>query len=107
MLRGDKPTTDVRYDILSRKLTAKQSAAAVRGHWSIENSLHGQLDVTSREDQCRVRQGHADTNCSLLRRTALCLLKPEKTSEVGVKNRRLRAGWNVAHLEQVLFGNPL
>jgi len=107
VLRGDKPTTDVRYYILSRKLTAKEFGEAVRGHWSIENSLHWQLDVTFREDQCRVRQGHADTNCSLLRRTALSLLKHEKSSKIGVKNRRLRAGWSDAYLEQVLFGTRL
>lgn len=107
VLRGDKPTMEVRYYIMSRKLTAKRFAAAVRGHWSIENSLHWQLDVTFGEDRCRVRQGHADTNCSLLRRAALSLLKNEKTAKVGVKNKRLRAGWNDAYLEKVLFGTQL
>lgn len=106
-VRGDKPTMEVRYYIISRKLTVKRFAEAVRGHWSIENSLHWQLDVTFGEDKCRVRQGHADTNCSLLRRTALSLLKHEKTAKVGVKNKRLRAGWNDAYLEKVLFGNQL
>lgn len=106
-LRGDKPTMEVRYYILSKKLTAKQFAQAVRGHWSIENSLHWQLDVTFGEDKSRVRQGHADTNCSLLRRTALSLLKNEKTAKVGVKNKRLMAGWNDTYLEKVLFGTQL
>jgi predicted transposase YbfD/YdcC len=106
-LRGEKPTMEVRYYILSRKLTAKRFAAAVRGPWSIENSLHWQLDVTFGEDKSRVRQGYADTNCSLLRRTALSLLKNEKTAKVGVKNKRLMAGWNDAYLEKVLFGTQL
>ena len=30
-------------------------ADAVRGHWGIENNLHWQLDVSFREDECRVR----------------------------------------------------
>jgi predicted transposase YbfD/YdcC len=106
-LRGDKPTMEVRYYILSKKLTAKQFAEAVRGHWSIENSLHWQLDVTFGEDESRVRQGHADTNCSLLRRTALSLLKHEKTAKMGVKNKRLMAGWNDTYLEKALFGTQL
>jgi len=106
-LRGEKPTLEVRYYIMSRKLTARQFAKAARGHWSIENSLHWQLDVTFGEDKSRVRQGHADTNCSLLRRTALSLLKREQTAKVGVKNRRLRAGWNDEYLEKVLFGTQL
>jgi len=106
-LRGEKPTLEVRYDIMSRRLTEKQFAEAVRSHWSIENSLHWQLDVTFGEDKCRVRQGHADTNYSLLRRTALSLLKNEKTAKVGVKNKRLMAGWNETYLEKVLFGTQL
>lgn len=106
-VRGEKPTMEVRYYILSRNLTARQFSAAVRGHWSIENSLHWQLDVTFGEDKSRVRQGHADANCSLLRRTALSLLKNEKTAKVGVKNKRLRSGWNDAYLEKVLFGVEL
>ena len=106
-LRDGRLVTDRRYYILSRKLTGKQFAEAVRGHWSIENRLHWQLDVTFGEDQCRVRQGHADTNCSLLRRTALSLLKNEKTAKLGVKNKRLKAGWNDAYLEKVLFGTTL
>lgn len=106
-LRGDKSTLEVRYYILSQKLSAERFAEAVRGHWSIENSLHWQLDVTFGEDKCRVRQGHADANCSLLRRTALSLLKNKTTAKLGVKNKRLRAGWNETYLEKVLFGTQL
>ncbi|NQV24012.1 MAG: ISAs1 family transposase, partial [Rhodopirellula sp.] len=38
-LRDGKETIEGRYYILSRKLTGKQFAKAVRDHWSIENSL--------------------------------------------------------------------
>ena len=38
-----------------RLLSAKEFADAVRGHWGIENNLHWQLDVSFREDECRVR----------------------------------------------------
>ena len=30
----------------------------LRCHWSIENSLHWSLDVTFREDHCRIRKDH-------------------------------------------------
>jgi len=85
-------------------LFARGRAAAVRGHWAIENRLHWQLDVTFQEDQCRLRQGHADANFSILRRAALALLKNESTAKVGIKNKRLIAGWNETYLEQVLLG---
>ena len=103
-LRDGKQTTDVRYYILSRKLSGRQFAAAVREHWSIENRLHWQLDVTFGEDQSRIRKGHADANFSIVRRTALSLLKNNRTLKVGVKNKRLSAGWCDDYLAQVLLG---
>jgi hypothetical protein len=39
----------------------------------------------------------------VLRRAALGLLKNETTSKVGVRNRRLRAGWDERYLDNVLF----
>lgn len=102
--RGAKHSDEVRYYILSKKLSARKFAEAVRGHWSIENRLHWQLDVTFGEDQSRIRKGHADANFSILRRTALSLLKNERTSKVGVKNRRLGAAWDDDYLAKVLCG---
>ena len=93
----------VRYYILSKYISARRFAEAVRSHWGIENNLHWQLDVTFQEDQCRIRKGHADTNFSILRRTALSLLKNEPTAKVGIKNKRLTAGWNESYLEKVLL----
>ena len=102
--RGNKWTFETRYYILSKKLTAKQFAKAVRSHWSIENNLHWQLDVTFQEDQCRLRRGNADANFSTLRRTALSLLKNNHALKIGVKNKRLAAGWDDEYLTQILFG---
>jgi predicted transposase YbfD/YdcC len=102
--RNGKDCGDVRYYILTKYLAAKRFAAAVRGHWAIENRLHWQLDVAFQEDQCRIRQGHADANFSILRRAALSLLKNEPTAKVGIKNKRLSAGWDETYLEKVLLG---
>ena len=74
-LRGGKPCSDVRLLHPEQKLSARRFGAAVRSHWAIENRLHWQLDVTFEEDQSRLRKGHADANFSILRRTALSLLK--------------------------------
>lgn len=101
--RDGKDCNEVRYYILSKYVAARRFAAAVRGHWGIENRLHWQLDVTFQEDQCRLRHGHADANFSILRRTALSLLKNECTLKVGVKNKRLTAGWDDTYLEKVLL----
>jgi predicted transposase YbfD/YdcC len=102
--RDGKDCVAVRYYILSQYLSGRRFAEAVRSHWGIENSLHWQLDVTFQEDQCRIRKGHADANFSILRRTALSLLKNESSLKVGIKNKRLAAAWDDAYLEKVLTG---
>ena len=103
--RDGKSTSEVRYYILSRTLSGEEFAAAVRSHWSVENRCHWSLDVTFGEDQSRIRKGHADANFSILRRTALSLLKNNHDLKVGIKNKRLAAGWDDSYLEQVLFGS--
>ena len=102
--RGGKETSEVRYYILSKYLSGQRFAEAVRGHWGIENSLHWQLDVTFGEDQSRIRKGHAEANFSLLRRTSLSLLKNNKSVKLGVKNKRLKAGWDDDYRLKVLLG---
>lgn len=101
--RNGKEQTEIRYYILSRYLAGPRFGHIARAHWGVENNLHWQLDVTFGEDQCRLRKGHADANFSILRRTALSLLKNEPTAKVGIKNKRLMAGWNDEYLSKVLF----
>ena len=59
-------------------VSAQALANAARGHWGIENRLHWVLDVTSREDECRVRVGHAPRNLSLIRKFALTLWRQDQ-----------------------------
>lgn len=103
-VRDGKECIEARYYILSRFVSGKRFAEAVRKHWAIENRLHWQLDVTFQEDQSRLRKGHADANFSSLRRTALSLLKNNHTKKVGVKNKRLAAALNDDYLTEVLVG---
>jgi len=98
-----KTAIERRYFISSLDgLDAKFMAEAIRGHWGIENSLHWSLDVSFREDDSRVRKGHGAENLSRLRRIALNLLKEDKTVKVGIKGKRLKAGWDEKYLLKVL-----
>jgi predicted transposase YbfD/YdcC len=77
-------------------------AAAVRGHWGIENSQHWVLDVQFREDESRVRTGHGAENLAVIRRIALNLIRLDRTTKGSVHTKRLRAGWNHEYLRHLL-----
>lgn len=99
--KGGKITRECRYFISSLGLGVKRFAAAVRGHWAIENTLHWCLDVTFREDQSRLRDRHAADNISWLKRFAISLLK-QRSDKESIAMRRRMAGWNPDYLAQVL-----
>ena len=75
---------------------------ASRAHWQIENQLHWCLDVAFDEDHSRVRRGNGQANLVVLRQMALTLLRREKSHKAGIKNKRLRAGWDPDYLLKVL-----
>ena len=97
-------TVHARYYISSMEASAKRQLEAVRAHWSIENSLHWSMDVTFREDQCRVRKDHGPQNMATLRQISHNLLKQETSLKVGIQGKRLQAGWREDYLLKVLLG---
>jgi predicted transposase YbfD/YdcC len=61
-------TAERRFFLSSLPAEDERQIAAIRQHWSIENSLHWVLDVTFHEDASRVRERNACQNLALLRK---------------------------------------
>lgn len=99
---GDILVSETRYYLLSLPLDAQRFAAAVRGHWGIENQLHWILDVAFREDQSRVTAGYGGENLAVIRHIALNLLAQENSAKGGTHAKRLKAGWDDHYLLKVL-----
>lgn len=103
---GSNTTQDTRYYLSSlppdTPNLAQRALAAVRKHWGIENGVHWVLDIGVREDDSRIRQGHAAENMAVLRHIALNLLKQETSEHIGIKNKRKLAGWDNTYLMKVI-----
>lgn len=92
---------ETRCFICSIKPEARRFAQAVRQHWSVENNLHWQLDVTFDEDKLRARINNAAQNLAIMRRMVLNTLKQEQ-SKGSLKGKRKKAGWSESYLLKLL-----
>ncbi len=97
-----KTERETRFYITSLKPEAERLNQAIRQHWSIENKLHWALDVSFGEDLDRKRRVNAAQNFSVLNRIALNLLQQDKTTKLGIKGKRLKAGWDNDYLLKIL-----
>ena len=95
---------EIRYFLASYDDEPARMAAAIRAHWSIENSLHWVLDVTFREDDCRVRDRTAAANFAMLRKIAINLIKQDPAARTSLKARRKKAAWDNKYMTQVVTG---
>jgi predicted transposase YbfD/YdcC len=101
----DRGRCETRYYISSAVLSAARAAAAVRGHWRIENSLHWVLDVVFHDDLSRLRKGHGARNMAVVRHFAINLVRAA-TDQKSIKLRRKVAGWDPNYLAALLNSPP-
>ena len=85
--------TETRFYITSLNLPADDMARIVRGHWSIENSLHWVMDMVFRDDDCRIRTNNAPANFITIKHISHNLYRnaPGKKS---IRLRRKCAAWD-------------
>lgn len=100
-----KVEAEIRYFLSSSSGEAAVLAQAIRRHGSIENSLHGVLDVTFREDDSRVRDPTAARNFALLRKMALNLVGQDRSTKASLRAKRKKAAWDDDYMGQLLKVN--
>ena len=98
---GSKIETETRFYITSLVLLAAVIGPTIRKHWAIENCLHWVMDMTFRDDECRVRTDNAPANFTTIKHMAHNLLRraPGKDS---LRLRRKVAAWDDDFLATVI-----
>ena len=103
VIKKDLTRVETRYFITSLT-SVERFADSVRKHWSIENQLHWQLDVTFGEDSAKTRKDNSPLNWNVMRKTALPLIR---NADVGkkqsVKRKMFMAALDVSVLEIILL----
>lgn len=87
--KENEEKAEIRYYITS--LTdVKLCSEAIRGHWSVENNLHWQLDYSFREDFQTTIDKNALVNLSIVKKFILAILNLSKSKFKGNSVRSIR-----------------
>lgn len=100
---GKPMTTETQYYISSLGIEPKVVNQAIRAHWEVENKVHWVLDVTYKEDDCRIRKDDGAENVGVIRRFCLNMarLNPKKAS---MRRKLKMAGWGDEFRTELIFG---
>ena len=80
-----------------------QISDAIRGHWEVENKVHWVLDVTFKEDDCRIRKDDGAENVGIIRRFALNISRLQP-SKISMRRKLKQAGWSDQFRKELIFG---
>ena len=94
-LKGNNLRQETAYLVTSlsqEKADNKYLLDSIRGHWSIENSLHWVRDVTFDEDRSQIRTGSAPRVFATMRNLVISLLRLNGVKSIASGLRKL--SWN-------------
>ena len=98
---GPKTERETRYYVTSSTLRADKLGRVVRDHWAIENSLHWVMDMTFRDDECRIRTQNAPENIVTLKHMAANLARRKKGKD-SVRLALKTAAWDDEYLAKLI-----
>ena len=93
-LKTGEVTLQISYGLTSLspvQANPEQLLHYLRSYWGIENGLHYRRDVTFKEDQCRLRIGHAARTMATLNNLVLTLILRQGYTNVPDARRRYAA----------------
>ena len=99
----DKVSQETSYYITSLASHVEDVARYIRKHWAIENSQHWVLDVTFKEDDCKIYADDGAKNLATIRRKVLNLVKSHSSKD-SVAGKVQRACWDANFRAEILFG---
>lgn len=99
-IRG-KYETIRRFYIASFVDNPEKMARCIRDHWQVENCLHWVLDVTFRQDDCRIRNGNAAANFATINHAAINLMR-SLPGKMSLPQKRRSAAWDDDYMEAVI-----
>jgi len=99
----EKEQRETVYYISSLMPNIKQISDAIRGHWEVENKAHWVLDVTFKEDDCRIRKEDGAENVGIIRRFALNLARLHP-SQISMRRKLKRAARVDKFRTEIIFG---
>ena len=77
-------------------------ARYIRDHWQVENCLHWVLDVTFRQDDCRIRKENAAANFTTINHAAINFLKRVPGKKMSMPQKRRSAAWDDDYMEAII-----
>ncbi len=98
---GARTERETRYYLTSSAWRAERLGPMVRDHWAVENSLHWVMDMTFRDDECRIRTEHAPENFVTLKHMAANLARKAPGRD-SVRLRLKTAAWDDDYLAKLI-----
>jgi len=98
---GARTERETRYYLTSSPWRAERLGPMVRDHWAVENSLHWVMDMTFRDDECRIRTEHAPENFVTLKHMAANLARKAPGRD-SVRLRLKTAAWDDDYLAKLI-----
>jgi predicted transposase YbfD/YdcC len=98
---GMRTERETRYYLTSSPWPAERLGPMVRDHWAVENGLHWVMDMTFRDDECRIRTDHAPENFVALKHMAANIARKANGRD-SLRLRLKTAAWDDDYLAKLI-----